>query len=219
MICSRTDEVSWFLILHGSLCNSSHFNNEGLSVQVNTFPAGICAAEATGLRFHSLPPFFCLSLSLWCPPPSICASSIISLSLPHFSSIYPRDLKFNYCQAAVGGRLSCTGTAERNPDTQHVKQNASWEWLHCRQGYGTGAETRAGEKRCNLFFLITDEAWQEVTRGKHELHVWRTFLTDENVSGDESGKRWSQSCWSKIRHHRTRIKTPLISHCWSGLTC
>lgn len=123
--CSRTDEIIWSAILYGVLCNSSHLNNGGCC-QVNTFPAGICAAGATGLRLRSLP-FFSGSLDLSLThtlaltslPQTLLHSS--TLALPHISSIYPRDPEFNYwARAAVGGRLSCTGTAERNSDTQHV---------------------------------------------------------------------------------------------------
>lgn len=87
-----------FAILHGLLCNKSLLKTEGWSIaccQVDTYPGGTAVATPTS----SLPSSFASAL----------------LSLPHISCFSPRDPKFNYCQAAVGG--SSSGPAGRNSDT------------------------------------------------------------------------------------------------------
>lgn len=86
----------------------------------------------------------CLSQNTFMSLTQSFGSFILSLSLPHISSINPRDPKFNYRQAAVGGGLSCTGTAARNSNGQACQANASWDRLHCRPSYSTDRKTELG---------------------------------------------------------------------------
>lgn len=156
--CSRTDEIIWSAILYGVLCNSSHLNNGGCC-QVNTFPAGICAAGATGLRLRSLP-FF---------------SGSLDLSLTHTLALtsLPQTLLHSFIHARPPTyllylpkrpRIQLLGPGSSGRQTQLHRYswkefwyatccaNVSWEWLHCRLELQQWPKNRAGVKSRNFCF-------------------------------------------------------------------
>lgn len=134
-------------------------------------------------------------------------------SLLHSSSLSllstPRDPKFNYCQAAVGGRLSCTGTAERNSDTQHVKQmHHGSDFTAGRQCYGTDRKHSGG---WNAAISVFNYRWSMAENNVRKEELSKPYRRWEQ-------RRWSQSTWSKIRHYRIRI-IPWYHTASRGLTC
>lgn len=144
---------------------------------------GVSTAGVSGLN-SSLPLSLSLSLThthaLMSLPQSLLHSPW--LFLPHVSSIYPRDPKFNYSQGAVGGRLRCSWKAFSYTTSWAT---ASWEWFHCRQSYSTAFSTF-------LCFNYPSSIAENNTRKRRAAHVLHKFLTDKKISAGQQ-QRYSHS--------------------------
>ena len=175
-----------FAILCGVLCNSSHFYNEGEKGGRVLSGQYLCqqACAQLGLLVWD---FSSSTQSLMSLPLHSC-----SLSLPHISSICPRDPKFNYCQVAVGG--SCAGTAERNSDTQHVQRlTSSRHWQNNR-----GVE-KAAISAFNYLWSMEGNNMRKrraayVVQQQQQQQQQHAFLTDKRAAREM--ERWS---WSTPR--------------------